>query len=221
MAERELDRLPPAHQPDWLKLLVSGFFRLAYGGVEVAGLEHVPRQGPLILASTHRSYLDPVILSAFLPRVLYDMAKRELFEQPVLRFLLRFFGAFPVDRDAARGSTFRTALRLLRMGGAVVVFPEGGIVEKMGEEMKAGVGTLASMSAAPVLPVYLAGSNTLFSWPEALSDSPWLVLRVAPPIFPPAHRGREAREEVTRRVLEALAGLERPPGGSPEGPPGR
>ncbi|MBI2178141.1 MAG: 1-acyl-sn-glycerol-3-phosphate acyltransferase [Candidatus Tectomicrobia bacterium] len=212
MADREENRLPPGHQPGWLKALVSGFFRLAYGGAEVTGLEHVPRQGPLIVAPTHRSYLDPVILSAFLPRALYYMAKSELFEQPILRPAIRFFGAFPVDRDTARGSTFRTALRLLRLGGAVAVFPEGGIVEKMGDEMKAGVGTLASMSAAPVLPVYVAGSNTLFSWPEALSDSPWLILRVAPPISPPAQRGRNAREEVTRRVMDALAGLERAPG---------
>ncbi|OGL60141.1 MAG: hypothetical protein A3J27_07270 [Candidatus Tectomicrobia bacterium RIFCSPLOWO2_12_FULL_69_37] len=217
MADRELDRLPPGRQPGWLKLLVSGFFRLAYGGVEVSGLEGVPRQGPLIVAPTHRSYLDPIILSAFLPRVFYYMAKSELFEQPLLRPVLRFFGVFPVDRGAARGSTFRTALRLLRLGGAVVVFPEGGIVEKTGDGMKAGVGALASMSAAPVLPVYLAGSNTLFSWPEALSDSPWLVLRVAPPIAPPAMRGREAREEVTRRVMEALAELERAPGGGASG----
>lgn len=212
MADREEDRLPHGHQPDWLKTLVSGFFRLAYGGAEVTGLEHVPRQGPLIVAPTHRSYLDPVILSAFLPRVLYYMAKKELFENRLLGPLITFFGTFPVDRSAARGSTFRTALRLLRLGGAVAVFPEGGIVEKMGDEMKAGVGTLASMSAAPVLPVYVAGSNTLFSWPEALSDSPWLILRVAPPIPPPAQRGRNAREEVTRRVMDALAGLERVPG---------
>lgn len=212
MANREEDRLPPGHQPDWFKALVSGFFRLAYGGAEVTGLEHVPRQGPLIVASTHRSYLDPVILGAFLPRVLYCMAKRELFESRILRPLIRFFGAFPVDRSAARGSTFRTALRLLRMGGTVMIFPEGGIVEGMGEELKGGVGSLAAMSAAPVLPVYLEGANTLFSWPEALSDSPWLILRVAPLISPPAQRGRNAREEVTRRVIDALAGLERAPG---------
>lgn len=211
MAERKLDRLPPGHQPVWFKTLVRGLFWLAYGGAEVTGLEHVPRQGPLIVAPTHRSYLDPVILGAFLPRVLYCMGKQELFEHKLLRPIVTFFGTFPVNREAARGSTFRTALRLLRMGGTVMIFPEGGIVEGMGEELKGGVGSLAAMSAAPVLPVYLAGANTLFSWPEALSDSPRLVLRVAPPISPPAHRGRDAREEVTRRVMGALAELERAP----------
>jgi 1-acyl-sn-glycerol-3-phosphate acyltransferase len=211
MADREADRLPSGHQPLWFKALVRGMLRLAYGGAEVTGLEHVPRQGPLIVAPTHRSYLDPFILSAFLPRTLYYMAKHELFDYRLLRPVLRFFGTFPVHRGSARGSTFRTALKLLRLGGAVVVFPEGGIVEKMGDELKAGVGALASMSEAPVLPVYLAGSNTLLSWREALSDSPWLTLRVAPPVQPPEHRGRDAREEVTRRVMEALAGLEQRP----------
>jgi len=210
--KREEDRLPAGHQPRWAKFLVRGLIRLAYGGAEVAGLEHVPRQGPLIIAPTHRSYLDPIILSAFLPRVIYCMAKRELFEVPLLGSAVRFFGSFPVDRGAARGSTFRVALRLLRLGGTVVVFPEGGIVAKMGEELKAGMGALASMSGAPVLPVYLAGSNTLFSWREAISDSPRLVFRVGPPITVPERRGREGREEMTRRVMAALGGLERASG---------
>ena len=79
----------------------------------------------------------------------------------------------------------------------------------MGDELKAGVGTLASMSEAPVLPVYVAGSNTLFSWPEALSDTPWLAIRVGSAIRPGPERGRAGREEAARRLSQALADLER------------
>ena len=157
--------LPSSGQPTWLKKIFQAGFRLAFGGVEVHGMHNVPPGGPLIVASNHRSYLDPVILASFLPRRVYHMAKRELFRNPLFARLITYYGAFPVDREGtARASTFRTALNLLKLNGAVVIFPEGGIVDSTAEvEVKEGVATLAAMSRAPVLPVYIAGSNTLIS----------------------------------------------------------
>ena len=143
--------LPSSGQPTWLKKIFQAGFRLAFGGVEVHGMNNVPPDGPLIVASNHRSYLDPVILASFLPRRVYHMAKRELFRNPLFARLITNFGAFPVDREGtARASTFRTALRLLSLNGAVVIFPEGGIVDSTAEvEVKEGVATLAAMSRAP------------------------------------------------------------------------
>ena len=196
-------------QPDWFKSSVRGLFRLAYGGCDIEGMENIPAEGPLIIASTHRSYLDPIILGAFIPRVLYYMAKSELFEKPSFDAFIRAFGAFPVDRESARGSTFRTSMKLLRSGGAIVIFPEGGIVDSLGEQgFKAGAGTLATMTGSPILPVYLAGTNTLFSWPEVLSDSPWMSIHVGKPIYPGDVRGREARERIVDRIGKSLQELE-------------
>ena len=169
--------LPPNGQPFWLKKIFQAGFQLAFGGVDIGGINNVPADGPLIIASNHRSYLDPVILASFLPRRVYHMAKRELFHNPAFARLITFFGAFPVDREGTRASTFRMALRLLRLGGAVVIFPEGGIVNSMGEAgIKEGVGTLAALGRAPVLPVYIAGSNSLVS-PGGILN-PWLAIRV-------------------------------------------
>lgn len=207
MNARNPASLPPNGQPLWLKKIFQAGFQLAYGGVEVHGMSGVPAEGPLIVASNHRSYLDPVILASFLPRRVYHMAKRELFANPLFARLITFFGAFPVDRETARASTFRTALRLLRLNGAVVIFPEGGIVSSTAEaELKEGVGMLASMSHAPVLPVYVAGSNSLIS-PRGILN-PWLVIR-AGEVIPPAERGgRESRQKLARSVADALAKLE-------------
>ncbi len=209
MAAEKTARFANNCQPRWFKSFVRGLFRLAFGGCDVEGLENVPGEGPLIVASTHRSYLDPVILGAFIPRVLHYMAKSELFEKRSLAALVTAFGAFPVDRESARGSTFRTSIKLLRGGGAIVIFPEGGIVGSLGEQgFKAGAGTLATMTGSPILPVYLAGTNTLFSWPEVLSDSPWMSIHVGKPIYPGDGRGREARERIVNQIGEALQELE-------------
>ena len=134
-------RLPHNGQPPWFKRLVRGYFRMAYGRCDIDGIENVPLEGPLILAATHRSYLDPIILGAFIPRPISLMGKSELFENPLFSALATAFGAFPVDRERARGSTFRNAAEILNLGEALVVFPEGGIVDSLAEQgFKAGVG---------------------------------------------------------------------------------
>ena len=131
--------LPSGWQPAWLKRCGRAMFGMVYGGHDVKGVTNMPLSGPVIVAATHRSYLDPIIMSAFLPRTLYYMGKRELFRIPLLSTVIRRFGAFPIDRQGARGSTFRMALNVLRLGGALVIFPEGGIANAFNENrFKAG-----------------------------------------------------------------------------------
>ena len=208
MNEQRLTNLPSSGQPTWLKKIFQAGIRLAFGGVDVQGMRNVPPDGPLIVASNHRSYLDPVILASFLPRRVFHMAKRELFRNSMFARLITYYGAFPVDREGtARASTFRMALRLLSLGGAVVIFPEGGIVNSTAEvEVKEGVATLAAMSRAPVLPVYIAGSNTLIS-PRGILD-PWLVIRVGEVIPPEQGKGREYRREFAQNIADGILKLE-------------
>ena len=208
MNTQHLTTLPSSGQPTWLKKIFQAGFRLAFGGVDVQGMHNVPPGGPLIVASNHRSYLDPVILASFLPRRVFHMAKRELFRNPLFARLITYYGAFPVDREGtARASTFRMARTLLGLGGAVVIFPEGGIVHSTAEvEVKEGVATLASLSRAPVLPVYMAGSNTLIS-PRGILN-PWLVIRVGEVIPPTQGKGREYRRKFAQDIVDAILKLE-------------
>ena len=209
MNMQRLTTLPSSGQPTWLKKIFQAGLRLAYGGVDVQGMRNVPPDGPLIVASNHRSYLDPMILASFLPRRVYHMAKRELFRNPLFAKLITYYGAFPVDREGtARASTFRMALNLLNLTGAVVIFPEGGIVNSIAEMgVKEGVATLASLSRAPVLPVYIAGSNTLIS-PKGILN-PWLVIRVGELIAPEeGMNGRQFRREFAQNIFDAILKLE-------------
>lgn len=200
--------LPSGCQPAWLKRYCRVLTGLAYGGHDVKGVENVPLSGPLIVAAIHRSYLDPILISAFLPRTLYFMGKRELFRVPLLGAAIRRFGALPIDRQGARGSTFHAALGILKRGGALVIFPEGGIVDSFSENrFKAGVGSLASMSGAPILPVVIAGSKVVPQRRSTASKGSRLVIRVGPTIQSSRRRGWEARQDIVRLTLNSIKAM--------------
>ena len=74
--------------PLWAKKLVRIALWIAYSGYKIKGIENIPTKGPLIIASTHLSYLDPIILSAFIPRDLFYFAKKELFRNFVFSKLI-------------------------------------------------------------------------------------------------------------------------------------
>ncbi len=107
-----------------LRALLVPFF-LVYLRMQRVGREHLPRTGPLLLASNHRSFLDPFVIGTLVKRPVYYMAKRELFEKRWQAWILNALGAFPVDRGAGDGDAMATARTILERGDCVVVFPEG------------------------------------------------------------------------------------------------
>jgi 1-acyl-sn-glycerol-3-phosphate acyltransferase len=93
------------------------------GGLEVTGTENIPKEG-VIIASNHISYLDPPIIGSVTPRRSNFMAKKGLFDIPILGRMIKY-AAFPVDREKPRASTIKEAVKRIRDGRIVVVFPEG------------------------------------------------------------------------------------------------
>ena len=90
------------------------------------GREHIPAAGPVILASNHRSFLDPFVIAVMARRPIYFVAKQELFRfHPVVSWLLSALGAFPIDRGAADQESMATARAILERGDVVLMFPEG------------------------------------------------------------------------------------------------
>ena len=142
-----------------LRALLVPFF-LVYFRMQRVGREHLPRTGPLLLASNHRSFLDPFVIGTLVRRPVYYMAKRELFEKRWQAWILNALGAFPVDRGAGDRDAMETARAILERGDCVVVFPEGTRVRPgpLGEP-KRGVGRLALETGAPVAPVAVIGSD--------------------------------------------------------------
>src|SRR5271166_5846297 len=142
-----------------LRAILVPFF-LLYFRLQRVGREHLPRSGPLLLASNHRSFLDPFVIGTLVKRPVYYMAKRELFEKRWQAWILNALGAFPVDRGAGDGDAMATARTILERGDCVVVFPEGTRVRRgpLGAPRR-GVGRLALETGAPVAPVSVIGTD--------------------------------------------------------------
>ena len=131
-----------------------------YFRVARMGREHVPAEGPVILASNHRSFLDPFVVGICARRPVYFVAKRELFDKRWQGWLLNALGAFPIRRGESDAESMQTALEILKRGDVVVIFPEGTRIRtgSLGKP-KRGVGRLALESGAPVVPVAMHGTE--------------------------------------------------------------
>lgn len=141
-----------------LHLLFPLFFRLL--GARHFGEDNLPSEGGVIVAANHMSNWDPPFLASFLSRPVGYMAKQELFEIPVFGTVIRWLFAFPVRRGAADRSAVKAAVKELRAGRCVGIFPEG-TRSKDGEihHFGSGVALLAAMSGAPVLPAAIMGTD--------------------------------------------------------------
>src|SRR5215212_3209060 len=132
---------------------------LVYFRLRRLGREHIP-DGGVILAANHRSFLDPFVIGCCLPRPTYFVAKRELFENPLIGWFLNCMGAFPVRRGESDEESVETALRLLDRGQAIVIFPEGTRIRAGSlAKPKRGVGRLALQSGMPVVPIAVTNSE--------------------------------------------------------------
>ncbi len=132
---------------------------LIYFRLRRLGREHIPAGG-VILASNHRSFLDPFAIGCSVRPPIFFMAKREMFRNPLLGWILNCLGAFPVRRGESDEESMATALALLERGHAVVIFPEGTRIRTGSlQRPKRGVGRLALESGRPVVPIAVTGSE--------------------------------------------------------------
>ena len=138
----------------WSKFLRP--FAKLFFGIKVKGAENLPQSGRLVICCNHLKYKDPVMVGFSFNRPINYIAKKTLFDKPLLRGLIRSLGAIPVDRDKADLDMFRTVESILKMERVVGIFPEGHrSADSTLNEGKAGVGMIVLRNWAPVLPVAL------------------------------------------------------------------
>jgi 1-acyl-sn-glycerol-3-phosphate acyltransferase len=187
-------------------ILVPAF--LIYLRMQRVGREHLPKQGPLLLASNHRSFLDPFLIGTCLRRPIYYFAKRELFEKRWQAWVLNALGAFPVDRGAGDRAALDTAREILDRGDCVVMFPEGTRVRDGGlGTPRRGIGRLALEAGVPVVPIAVIGSeNVRRGWrirPRKVR------LRIGPALqFPTAGESSPALASAVTERIWACVGLQ-------------
>jgi 1-acyl-sn-glycerol-3-phosphate acyltransferase len=132
---------------------------------EVKGRENIPQAGGLIVASNHISFWDPPLVGASILRETHFLAKEELFSTPVLGPLIRSVNAIPIRRGMADLSGMSRAIAAMKIGGALLMFPEGSRM-KDGElhPARPGVGMMAVHADVPIMPCFISGSNRPRHW---------------------------------------------------------
>ena len=184
-----------------------------FGRMEITGAENVPPRGPVILACNHLAFTDPPLLVAAIPRPLHFLGKKELFTNPLGRFLMHGFHVLPYDRTVASTETMRTLLRLLDQDRVVALFPEGTRSKSHTlQEAQLGIVYLALKSQAPILPVGVTGTEKTRGWrmPMPLCR---LTASIGPPFTLPMIEGRTPRpvmQGMLRMIMERVA-MQLPP----------
>ncbi|MBP1560598.1 MAG: 1-acyl-sn-glycerol-3-phosphate acyltransferase [Oscillospiraceae bacterium] len=136
----------------FVRYAVWGVYKLFYN-FHIEGTENIPQDRPLVMASNHRSYADPVILTMPMKLPVTYMAKEELFKNKLFGWFIRKLGAFPVRRGSGDMQVIDDAVSILNSGKNLVIFPEGTRSKdgKVGKG-KTGVALIAAKSGADVLP---------------------------------------------------------------------
>lgn len=194
-----------------------------YWGLRFVGTEHIPGAGPLIIAPSHVTYADPVLISIPVRRPVYYMAWDVLFGIPVFSWMIRRLRAFPVDIESADPRATREAVRLLEAGEVVMIFPEGSrSPDGRLQRFKLGAFRLACSRGVTILPVTIVGGHE--AWPpgRVLPRPGRLTIVYHPPIAPPSIAGdmraqaRALADAVRDAIASALPAPQRP-AAEPEG----
>jgi 1-acyl-sn-glycerol-3-phosphate acyltransferase len=148
-----------------VQFILRVIFDLLYR-VEKIDLYKVPRNGKLIICSNHISYLDPVVIGAYIPRCVYFMAKKELYNNKFLSSLVTFLNTFPVERKAFNRKAFSISFEILKDENVLCLFPEGTrSTDGVLRGGKKGIGFIAAASNTPILPVAMSGTNKIIQKP--------------------------------------------------------
>jgi 1-acyl-sn-glycerol-3-phosphate acyltransferase len=169
--------------------------------IRLEGHEHVPKEGPVILASNHRSNMDPVLLASAVKRPLSFMAKAELFVGP-LGWIMRWIGQFPVRRGGIDREALRRVDAVLARGSMLGLFPEGTRGDGDFSAVHPGLAYIVVRQRCPVLPVVIFGTERVrrrFGWLPFASP---VRIVIGPPIDLPQAASDRAGRRAASGVLQ-------------------
>ncbi len=188
-----------------------------YARFDITGVENVPARGPALLASNHRSYFDVAALALVaraIGRPVRFLAKKEVFDAPVVGTIARAVGGIPVDRGSGSDRPLRAAEAALKAGEVVIVLPQGTIPR--GYDFfdpvlhgKTGTARLAASTGAPVVPVGLWGTEQV--WPRSCRVPDFTLVRHPPKVTvrvgKPLSLSLTDAKADTETIMEAISDL--------------
>lgn len=188
--------------------IIRWTFTIGGARPQVTGLENLP-DGPCVVVANHASYLDGLLLKAFLPPRFSFVIKGEMRNIPVVHFLLRRSGARFVDRFGGGTKDIREFVRAARDGAALGFFPEGTFVAEPGVlAFRPGAFLAAIKADMPVVPVAIRGTRRMLPAKRWLPRPSRLEFDVLPPILPddPAFSESRALAEAARQRIIPVVG---------------
>lgn len=167
---------------------------------EVSGLEHFPREGAVIVAANHVTNFDVFPMQFALPRVIFFMGKAELFRNPIVDLLARNLGGFPVNRGEKDQWAMDHALKVLRHGQTLGMFPEGTRSHGGGLKVaKTGTAKLSLEAGCPIVPMAVVGSDQFL---KRFPHRARVQIQILPPVIP---KPGESPLALTDRLMFTLA----------------
>jgi 1-acyl-sn-glycerol-3-phosphate acyltransferase len=173
----------------------------------------IPVSGPVLFVANHTSALDPLVLqAASRRRLIHFMMAKEYYQMWPFRYLYKALGVIPVNRTGNDTASIRAALRALKDGGVIGMFPEGKIsLDGRLQESRAGVAMLALTSGATVVPAYIRGTKVHSGMVNDFKKRARITAFFGPPMrfddLEGRERDAEARDLAAKRIIDAIIAL--------------
>ena len=180
----------------------------------VIGAENMIEEGPCIITANHCSFFDPPLAGVACKRAIHYLARKSLLDWPILGPIFPELNVIPVDRKNADRSALMGAIRVVKSGGAVLIFPEGTRSPDGNlQPAQPGIGMIVSKTGAPVVPVRVAGSYEVFNRDMLCPKRGRITVIVGAPLQFSATQShgsdpRETYQKTSEEVLRAIAALE-------------
>jgi len=189
------------------KLFVLPIYKFVFRG-HLIGRENIPQKNSFIMVSNHGSLLDPPLLGHALGCNISFMAKSELFKVPLLGFIIKACGAYPVKRGIVDKNTIKTACKKLSNNNCIGIFIDG-TRQKNGRvnKPKQGAALLAFKNQKLLLPVAIVNSHSLIRFKFCIPLFSKIVIKVGKPVQPPQSSSRDDLHSVTMLLQEKINNL--------------
>ncbi len=186
------------------KIFVLPIYKFLFRG-HLIGRDNIPKKNSFIMVSNHGSLLDPPFLGHALGRNISFMAKAELFKIPLLGFIIKACGAYPVKRGIADKNTIKTACKKLSDNNCIGIFIDG-TRQKNGRvnKPKQGAALLAFKNQKLLLPVAIVNSHRLLKFKFCIPFFSKIVIKVGKPVQPPQDSSRNELNSVTMLLQDNI-----------------
>ena len=189
------------------QVIIFPIYKFLFRGILI-GRENIPKQGSFILVSNHGSLLDPPLLGHAVGRNISFMAKSELFRIPLLGFIIKACGAYPVKRGIADKNTIKIACEKLSNNNSIGIFIDG-TRQKDGRvnKPKQGAALLAFKNQKLLVPVAIINSHNLVRFRFFIPFFTKIVIKVGKPIYPPRVSSKDELVTLTSYLQDCINNL--------------